>query len=222
MNIRILCLRILCLLLLVYPVAVPNILSNMIYNNIKHDKRKQKISFWIFCVLFFSLAAWLALYLPDSFDTPYLRGSVWYGLIGILAAPLLIMVEMLVGVIACLLTKKKIGELTVDDRIGKESAFILICVLLVSVLEEILFRSVGFEILGALGVNVWGCIAISGFLYALNHCHEGFVTTFQKMVTGILLGLMFYLSKFNIAVPILAHVFENVIVIVWSKRKNEG
>ncbi|SCX19463.1 CAAX protease self-immunity [Lachnospiraceae bacterium YSD2013] len=222
MNIRILYLEILCLLLLVYPVAVPNILSNMIYNNIKHDKTKQKYSFWIFCIVFFTLTVWLPTYLLGCKSLTLINASVWHGLVGILAAPLLIIVEILVGILASLAAKKKIGEITVDERIGKESPFIWLCVILVAILEELLFRGICFEILGSLDVNIYVCIVISALLYAINHCHEGVVTTLQKVLTGAFLASMYVLSGYNIIVPILAHVFENVILIVWSKRKNEG
>ena len=222
MDTRILCLRVLCLLLLVYPVAVPNILSNMIYNNIKHDKQKQKSSFWIFSIIVFVLTAWLPIYLLES-DYKLLSGvSLWHGPVGILVAPVLILLEIGVGAAYALLTKKKIGTISVDDRIGKESPYVWLAVIAVAILEEILFRGVGFMVLSSMGASIWVYVAVSGLLYALNHCHEGVATTVQKLFTGVALALLFIGFKNNILVPIFAHVFENVIVIVWSKRKNEG
>lgn len=100
MDIRIRFLNILCLMLLVYPVAVPSIVSNMFYNHLKHDPQKQRQSFWLFSILNFTTIITLIFiqpnYTKDLVAIHYFTLD-WNVLIGFLAAPLLILMEFGIG-----------------------------------------------------------------------------------------------------------------------------
>lgn len=221
MSIRTHCLNVLCLLLLVYPVAVPSIVSNMIFNFIKHDPQKQKDSFWLFSILNFLLII-LLIILQTGYDfslhTVTNNSMVKPIILGVLLAPFILFIEFIVGAFIVKLQKKRINAFTVDEKVGKEKPVILLSILLISVLEEVLFR--GFCYIVTIEYMSWSIEAFllfSAGVYAINHIHEGISTTIQKFITGILLGIAFVLTGCNIIVPIVAHIAENVIVIIWSK-----
>lgn len=225
MDIRIRFLNILCLMLLVYPVAVPSIVSNMFYNHLKHDPQKQRQSFWLFSILNFTTIITLIFiqpnYTKDLVAIHYFTLD-WNVLIGFLAAPLLILMEFGIGALVTKLQNKKIGSFVVDERIGKEKRWIQVAILIFAVMEELLFRGIGYYIITQkMELPIWVFFMFSASLYAINHIHEGFLTAVQKMLTGFILCFLFVVSKESLLVPIVAHVTENILIIVWSKASYE-
>ena len=221
MDTRIRCLNIMCLMLLVYPVAVPSIISNMLYNYIEQNPQKQKKSFWLFSILNFATIIFLILIQPNYgkviYETQYFRLD-WGILIGFIAAPLLILLELGVGALITKLQRKKIKRFTVDKQIGKEKRWIQTSILIVAIMEELLFRGLGYYILiQKMGMPVGVFFVLSATLYAINHIHEGICTTAQKLFSGFIIGLLFVFSKESLLVPIIAHVTENILIMVWSK-----
>lgn len=222
MSIPTLCLSLLCLLLMVYPGALPSIISNMIYTNRKYDSTKKKNSFWLLNVGSYILICILIVVQP-GYDLKVLlpEKSVFY-LIGLLLGVLLVGFELLAGAGFRLLLGKKVGKLTVDERIGKESTFVKMSVFLVAMGEEIVFRSLGYEVICEHLMLSEACfVVISAALYGINHIHEGFEVFIEKLLTGALLGTLFLISGKSVIAPLIAHVLENVIITVWSKRAYE-
>lgn len=225
MDTRTHCLNVLALFLMIYPVAVPSIISNMLYNFIKHDPQKRKDSFWPFSIVNFILIIVLLLIQPDfkgmftQFD--YFKLS-FTALLGIATGPVLIILELGIGALIAKLQEKNILKFTVDESIGKEKLWIQISVLLIAVFEELLFRwCAHYVTVSCMNWHNVGFLIFTAVFYAINHIHEGIVTTVQKFVTGLILGTLFLLSGCQILAPILAHVTENLIIIIWSKKTYE-
>ena len=224
MDTRTRCLDILCMMLLVYPVAVPSIISNMLYNYIKHNHQKQKNAFWLFSVFNFAIILLLILIQPSYGRflsvTKYFRFDSWI-LIGFVLAPLLIVLEFGVGALIVKLQKKRIERFAVDEQIGKEQKWIQVAVLIVAVMEELFFRGIGhYIIIQQMGLSLASYLLFTALIYAINHVHEGIITATQKLFTGFMLGLLFVLSE-SLLVPIAAHVAENILIMVWSKKSYE-
>lgn len=226
MDIRTRCLDIVCLLLLIYPVAVPSILSNMLYNRIRHDSNKQTRSFWIFSIINFALVALLIMIQPNfegalSVSAHYFRLSPIVFL-GFVLGPLLILTEFAVGALCTKLQKKKISSFTVSEQIGREKTWNKAAVMIVAVMEELLFRDLGyFMTVEKMGWSVALFLLFTSFLYAINHLHEGLTVSLQKLASGFVFGLSFVLTGSLMLVPIIAHVTENIIIMIWSRKAYE-
>jgi len=225
MDTRTHCLNVLALTLLVYPVAVPSIISNMLFNFIKHDPKKRKDSFWPFSLINFILIIVLLLIQPDFrgmlIQSDYFKLTCT-ALFGLVVAPLLIVLELGIGALITKIQGKKIQKFTVDESIGKEKLWIKVSVLLIAVLEELLFRwCAHFITFSCMKWHIAGFLVFTAVIYAINHIHEGIVTVVQKLVTGLVLGTLFLFSGCQILVPIIAHVVENIILIIWSEKAYE-
>lgn len=222
MSIPTLCLSLLCLLLLVYPGAMPSILSNMLYGKKRYMYDKKKISFWIFNVGIYFLITILIVIQPEYSLIIRPVNNSWLWVVSLIMPFLIIGIELMVGVIISAVSGKKISKLSVDERIGKEKFFVKVAVLIVAAGEEVVFRGLGYEILCQnIMLSETSFLVISAFLYGINHIHEGFEVFLEKIVSGAIFGILFLASEKSVIVPLIAHVLENVIIIVWSRRAYE-
>ncbi len=98
-----------------------------------------------------------------------------------------------------------------------------VLLLLVPVLEEIIFRGILFSVFN--GVNVFIILIVSSGAFALTHVTFGFRTLMQKFLAGLVLGVAFILGDFVLLVPILIHLIENQLIMLYMQfqmRSRQG
>jgi len=107
-------------------------------------------------------------------------------------------------------------------RIGlhdKATSLGLLAVVVTGVAEEVIFRGVGVHLLET--VLHWpalAAIAVTAVVYGGNHLWFGGLTVLQKTGTGLLFGALYDLSGHSLAVPLLAHVLQNLVVLLVLPR----
>lgn len=222
MDIRTHCLNILCMLLLIYPAATSNIFSNFFFNYIYFDKKKRDDSFWLFNIIIsIVIIYYISIFQHHFLSLHDFRIDISITL-GIIISPFLIILEIIVGALAIIIQGRKIKTLTVTENIGIERFFIKISILLISIFEELLFRKYCFALTTyTMGFSVLAFLCISATLYSTNHIHNGFITAIQKFFTGFALGLIFIISNYNLLVPIISHLCENIFIMIWSSYSHE-
>jgi membrane protease YdiL (CAAX protease family) len=94
----------------------------------------------------------------------------------------------------------------------------------IAVAEEVVFRGVGQHLLER--VLLWPAvpaIALTAAVYGLNHLYFGNLTVLQKVSTGVLYGALYDLSGRAVLVPVIAHVLQNLVVLLvlprWLSRR---
>lgn len=148
-----------------------------------------------------------------------IKMSPWL-IIGFFAGFAVIFLELLM---AQLRAKKQYGKFTriikpPKSYVEKFSLLNLILIILAAGLEELLFRQIyirelfyNIDIIGiALGLG------ISTLFYALNHIYFSSFAVVQKIFSGLVFGLLFIISDFNILVPIIAHCTQNVVLYIFG------
>jgi len=147
---------------------------------------------------------------------------IWY-IIAVVAGPLLIGLEFLVGAAAIRLSGYRVQGLKVNNKWVKisNSGFALTIVL--AILEELMYRQLwGVILIGNLRLPIWGFLLISSSAYGFNHIYFGLVTFLQKVVSGVVFALLYVYSGGAILIPIIAHTLQNVIVLFLGRyRGNE-
>lgn len=90
---------------------------------------------------------------------------------------------------------------------------------LVAIVEELTFRGLLTQWLLYYKIHIVGVIIISSFIYAINHMFMGFYVVIMKFYSGIIFTLSFFISS-SLLVPVLIHLFSNVIIIYLGKRSH--
>ncbi len=140
------------------------------------------------------------------FDTRFYAIAVGAGL----AAPF---VEYVIGS----LTMRRFARLAVHERSGRGAAALLAAVAAAAA-EEALFRGVAFTLLEQWLVPA-AVIAITSVVYGLNHLYFGWLTVWQKTLTGVGFGALFVLSGHSLVIPLIAHVTQNLVVLLVLQRR---
>jgi len=98
-----------------------------------------------------------------------------------------------------------------------KSMIFLMC--LIAVLEEIIYRQICWSILETrMSFPSEVCIALTGFAYACNHLYFGSSAFWTKFCSGSIYAFLYWISGYEILVPILAHVSQNLFWVYWTKR----
>jgi membrane protease YdiL (CAAX protease family) len=92
----------------------------------------------------------------------------------------------------------------------------------VAVLEEIIFRGFILYYLLQLGVPLFLSITISSLAFGVNHFFRGPITVTQKSVTGFIFGILAHQTNLSLLGPIIAHVGENYLIIIFDKIKERN
>lgn len=97
---------------------------------------------------------------------------------------------------------------------------LLFLTLLIAVGEEMLYRLVWFEIL----INQFKAplvitLFLSSLCYGLNHLFFGYVNVLSKFVCGLVYGALYVAGGYSIAAPIIAHVLQNLLLIILAKGR---
>ncbi|MBN1982387.1 MAG: CPBP family intramembrane metalloprotease [Chitinivibrionales bacterium] len=127
------------------------------------------------------------------------------------------------GVIAsCQLLKKRSkikGYKLQSDWESQLNVPLMIIMVIVSITEEIIFRMLlGSAILGMFRMPVFFVIAICAVVYGLNHSYAGTKIVISKTGVGILFGIMYFTSGMSIIIPCIAHVTQNLFLILTSRK----
>lgn len=170
----------------------------------------------------FLLVAALAWYVAPV-DLAVLPASWWWYPLAVavgLAAPAW---EVAAGFGAAVVRRRRPVRVAPHRR-WSTGAPMLAAAVAVGVAEEVIFRGVGLSLLvRELGVPVAAAVALTAVAYGLNHLYFGGLTVAQKCLTGAVFGALFVASGYRLAVPLLAHVAQNLSVSVgWPRRSATG
>lgn len=216
MNTPILYHNFLVLLATIYPVSLPQIATNFIPRNVaRHSNTIYLAGSVLVSAFLLAVSSSLVTIGQINLDIE----PLWL-IIAVGISPLLIGLEFLVGAGALKLSGVRIGGWAVNSNWVKISGLGFALTLVLAILEELLFRQLWSVVLvNNLGLAVWGYILISSLAYGFNHLYYGLTTFLQKVVTGVVLALLFWYSGGAILIPIIAHTLQNTIILVWGRCK---
>ncbi len=146
----------------------------------------------------------------------------WYWAAGaILLSPILVLMEFQIGKLVLFIKNRKIKnlKLSVSGTWVNRNAVFWLLTFSLAILEELMFRQIwAYFLMDIFQLPVWVFIAVSAFLYALNHLYLGDYTFWQKLVTGAVFSAIFVLSGRSLLVPVLAHVFQNISILILERK----
>ncbi|MGE5341233.1 MAG: CPBP family intramembrane glutamic endopeptidase [Candidatus Omnitrophota bacterium] len=119
-------------------------------------------------------------------------------------------------------TGKKYKGLTLHaDWKSHYTVLSLLLISFVAIGEEFIFRQCWFFILAkTFSLPVGVIILITSLIYALNHLHYGIHTVLSKFVSGSIYGSLYVWGGYNILLPMVTHVFQNLALIGIGRNKN--
>lgn len=175
----------------------------------------------VLAVIFVGISAWLkggithiGLTAPDSWIMVLILGFLFGALLSFLSISVIEpAVEQVTG---------SPHDISIVERIRENVKALLQWLLLVWVVvafaEEIIFR--GFlmsEIVQLVGSGIGGLgfsLLVSSVIFGLAHWYQGPSGTLSTGITGIILGIIFIWSGFNLWLPILTHGFIDTVSLV--------
>ena len=187
---------------------------------IRQKSFSKKTYFITLFILYINLIMGVYLLYPLALKGGYQVKSLWL-FVAIIAGPCIVLLEMSFSYLIVFLKEKKLVKIVINDLKSKERVS-GVWIVLIGILEEIVYRKIWFFILLGIGVNVYLVILISAIVYALNHLSLGIMIFYQKLLAGIVFGLLFYVSGYLIAVPIIAHALQNCLVVLLSHYTSKG
>ncbi|MFD3156231.1 CPBP family intramembrane glutamic endopeptidase [Haloimpatiens sp. FM7330] len=208
MNIRIQCLDFMILFFTMNPTIIAQVIING-KNEINMDKMlKVLICTYVFvlCVTF--------LVVPKSFHLNMPKLYYWY-LLAIVAVPIVIFLEICLGYLLAFLQSKCIKKIKLISLWRKNNIKIIILTALIGILEEIVYRQVWFYILlKDFKFSLISVLIITSVVYAFNHVLLGKEILFQKILSGLIYGCLFYFSGLSVVVPIITHSVQNIVILL--------
>ena len=83
------------------------------------------------------------------------------------------------------------------------------------IVEEFVYRHLLIYRLSS-RIPVWGCLLLSSVLFGLLHMHSfsDLKNMMPYLIIGLILGLLFVVSKYNLLIPIIFHLFNNLSVLI--------
>lgn len=91
----------------------------------------------------------------------------------------------------------------------------------ISILEEIIFRGTILQYLLSLGIPLLLSLGITSISYGVNHFFRGPTTVIQKSTAGFIFGLVMYQSNFFLFAPVIAHIGENFLILIYERIKHQ-
>ncbi len=164
-----------------------------------------------------TVMAGLAWYVAPATGVLRLPAIAWYGdgiLFG-LGAP---GIEVGLGALWARLRGSRVARIALHQQ-ASVTALGVIAAVVTAIAEEVLFRGVGLHLLET--VLHWpalAAVAMSALVYGLNHLWFGGLTVAQKVVSGLGFGALYDLSGHSLLVPLLAHVVQNLLVLLVLPR----
>ncbi|SES77477.1 CPBP family glutamic-type intramembrane protease [[Clostridium] polysaccharolyticum] len=217
MSIHILCLNVLLLTATCYPTAIPQIM--LPYLARYAGKRGNAIYLCMCNILYVILCVISLMVLPKRLPVLLPASALWY-LAAVITGAVVIYLEYLIGKGIMMLQGKKVKGFAVNSSWQNASAFVTGSTIVLAVLEEWNFRLVWNETLvEQIGLPVCIFVLLSGVFYAMNHLYFGIETFLQKLITGFILALLYVFSGEVILIPVLAHVLQNVLIIIMGRSR---
>lgn len=83
------------------------------------------------------------------------------------------------------------------------------------IVEEFVYRHLLIYKLSS-RIPVWGCVLLSSILFGLLHMHSfsDLKNMMPYLIIGLTLGLLYVVSKYNLLIPIIFHLFNNLSVLI--------
>lgn len=213
MNTHILCLNIFILLLTINPISIGQLVRvSFMGMGVMMDEEQMNKTMGI---VFLILTSLVFVFIPLNGVLNIPQNKMWF-LVAVLLAPVTIFLEIMIA---------KIFIKNHNDRkiefvgLGATSKISNLCILLVGLLEEVIYRYVWFGVLqGLFGVNIILVIVITSLFYALNHISISNMVFVQKFMAGSIYGLLYLLSG-SVLICIITHVLQNFIVLWYAHSK---
>jgi hypothetical protein len=90
-------------------------------------------------------------------------------------------------------------------------------VALIAAGEEVFYRAIWIGVLTSLGAADSIALLLSSAAYGLNHLSFGSTSVVSKSVTGFFYGALYLAGGRNLALPIVAHVLQNVALLAFAR-----
>jgi uncharacterized protein len=84
--------------------------------------------------------------------------------------------------------------------------------------EELFYRAIWIAVLISVGVGTPAALVISSAAYGVNHLSFGISSVAAKTLTGLLYGAIYLAGDRSIALPIVAHVIQNSLILELARR----
>jgi len=214
MNIRIQCLSLLIILFTFNPTILSQCFLNAKKGGIELEKLlKGLLITYIFIVLT------VFILMPTSLKPRLICGDLWY-LLGIATIPIVFLGE--ISVVALCLKAKGIDieGVKILSAWKKCDSKSIICTALIGAFEELVYRLIWFYILAnVFNINTIIILIITSIVYALNHILMSKEIFLSKIWSGLIYGLIYYLSGYCIVVPIITHCIGNVLILIKGGRE---
>lgn len=171
-----------------------------------------------------SVVAALAWAVAPTTGVGAVPGGWWWLSVAVAVGALAPGAEIALGVLAAKAQRARVSRIALHRRTSAASAVAVVGAALVAVAEEVLFRGIGQHLLDVvLGWPAVLAIGLAAVLYGFNHLYFGWLTVGQKVLTGAVFGSLYVLAGQSVLVPVVAHVVQNVVVLVilprWMERR---
>lgn len=91
---------------------------------------------------------------------------------------------------------------------------------LVAIGEEFFYRAIWLGLCLSFGAGAPLALAISSVAYGLNHLSFGATSVAAKSMTGLLYGALYLAGGQSIALPIVAHIVQNVMLLELARSRH--
>ncbi|HDK7175266.1 CPBP family intramembrane metalloprotease [Clostridium sporogenes] len=210
MNIRTQCLNLLILLVTFNPI----VLVQLFLNNEKSYNESLEKSLKILLVIYITILMGIFVISQEKFYINIDNNYYWY-IIAVIFVPLTIILEVIVGYIVLGISNKIVPKFKISLVFTKTNINVILLSIFIGIFEEVVYRQLWFNILFKdFKLHIVGVLIITSFVYALNHIFLGKQVFFQKILAGVIYGVLFYFSGFNILIPIITHCLENTIILL--------
>lgn len=143
----------------------------------------------------------------------------WVVAVAVLAVPLIVAGEGVVGALAVILRGQRPSGITLHSAWEGVTAATVGAAAVVAACEELVFRDLWPADLHALlGLGTAVVLGMSAAVYGLNHWYLGGTAVAQKMLAGLAYGGLFVVGG-GVVAPLVAHLAQNVAVLVAGRRR---
>nr|MDT0656838.1 CPBP family glutamic-type intramembrane protease [Micromonospora sp. DSM 115978] len=144
----------------------------------------------------------------------------WWCAVAVVVGALAPVVEFGVGALPAVAARRPVAGFRLHERAGGALGSAVPTAVAVAVAEEVIFRGVSLHLLATgLGWPPLAAIGLTALLYGLNHLWYGWPTVAQKTGTGLVYGALYVLAGYSVVVPVVAHVTQNLVVLLAVPRQ---
>lgn len=197
-----------------YPTALSFVIDGVLFSKLSREKvttgllASMAITTMIIVLVAVSMAREYVLF----FNYP----ALWFYPISVLLGPVCIFFEYLLNGFYLYLKKGIFPNRFNLNSLWTESDKPLHLVLIFFIVagEELIFRQMMFSLLiGFFKYSFLQTLLFTSFIYAANHLFMGFNSANTKFFTGMIYGILYYISGWSIIVPIIVHYVQNIALL---------